>query len=175
MLKSVLVACTAVALGVSVAAQPPKEKPGAEHQALAKFVGTWKMEGKMNPGPMGPGGPFSGTETCRMFDGGFHLVCDTSGTSSMGDMKGHMLMTWDRSAKTYRYFAVNTMPDAEMATGTYKSNTWTFTNEMEMNGKKFWSKFVIVETSPTLHTVKWDMSEDGKKWTTMMEGKSTKQ
>jgi hypothetical protein len=31
-------------------------------------------------------------------------------------MKSHFILTWDRAKKTYRYFAVNNMPDAEMAT-----------------------------------------------------------
>jgi hypothetical protein len=43
-----------------------------------------------------------------------------------------------------------------------------------MNGKPFHSRYTMVEGSPTSYTYKWDMSEDGTKWTTMMEGKSTK-
>jgi hypothetical protein len=33
---------------------------------------------------------------------------------------------------------------------------------------------VIVETSPSVHTMKWEMSEDGKTWKTIMDGKATK-
>lgn len=154
---------------------PPAPKPGPEHANIARFVGTWKMEGKMNPGPMGPGGPFTGSETCRMFEGGFHLVCETEGTGAMGAMKGHMLMTYDGAAKKYRYFAVNNTPTAEMAEGTFAGNTWTWKSEMGNGGKKLWSSFTITETSPTVHTFEWKISDDGKKWMTMMEGKSTKQ
>ena len=175
MLKQLLAAFTLVAISATASAQPPQTPLGPEHKNLARFAGTWKMEGKMNPGPMGPGGAFTGTETCRMFEGGYHLVCDTSGTGAMGDMKGMMIMTWDRAAKVYRYFAVNTMADAEMATGTLAGNTWTFKSDLDMGGKKIHSQFVITETSPTVHDMKWDMSEDGKKWTTVMEGKSIKQ
>ena len=175
MTKTLLLAVATLALSVPEFAQPPQEKPGPEHQALGHFVGNWKIEGKVAPGPMGPGGPFSGTETCRTIDGGFHIVCDTKGTGALGDMKGHMSMTWDRHAKTYRFFGVNNTPDAEFGTGTYKGNTWTFNSEMIMNGKKFRSRFTLVETSPTVHTVKFEVSEDGKQWVTFMEGKSTKQ
>ena len=176
-MKSMLASCVVVLVGLTgIAGQMPKAQPGPEQKRLEHFVGTWKMEGQMQPSPMGPGGPFSGTETCRMFEGGFHLVCDSEGTSAMGQMKGHMMLSYDRAAKTYRYFAINNMPDAEMATGTYAGNTWTWKGEMPLEGgKKLWSQFIITETSPTVHTLKWNTSTDGKKWTTMMEGKRTRQ
>lgn len=154
---------------------PPPPKPGAEQANLAKFAGTWKMEGKMESGPLGPGGPMTGTETCRMFDGGFHLVCESSGTGPMGPMKGHAIMTYDSTAKQYRYFAVNSaMPDAEMSTGTKTATGWRWTSKGNMGGKVIHSRFVITEKSPTVHTYVWEMSEDGKKWMKAMEGTSTK-
>jgi hypothetical protein len=174
MITKTFLAAAIVLVAATASAQPPQDTPGPEHKHLATFVGTWKMAGTMNPGPMGPGGPFSGTETCRMFEGGFHLVCDSTGTGAMGTMTGHFVITWDRNAKVYRYMAINNMADAEMATGTHAGNTWTFKSEPIMGGQKFHSQFVITETSPTMHDFKWEMSEDGKKWTTVMTGKSTK-
>jgi uncharacterized protein DUF1579 len=159
---------------VDVAGQGAAPKPGPEHGNLARFVGTWKMEGKMNPGPMGPGGAFTGTETCRAFEG-FHIVCDSEGSGTMGPMKAHMIMTWDGTAKKYRYFAVNNTPVAEMAEGTLKGTTWEFRSQSSEGGKKLWSIFSITETSPTLHNFSWKISEDGQKWTTVMEGQSVKQ
>jgi hypothetical protein len=67
------------------------------------------------------------------------------------------------------------MADPETATGTYSGKTWTWKGEFDMGGKKVATRFVLVESSPTVHTVTASMSEDGKKWTTLMEGKSTKQ
>lgn len=159
----------------AVGGQTPSMQPGPENKALEHFVGSWKMEGTMKPSPMGPGGSFTGTETCRMFEGGFHLVCDSEGSGAMGPMKGHMVLAYDPPAKVYRYFAINNMANPEMATGTHKGNTWTWKSEMDMGGKKVMSRFVIVETSPTVHTMTGSMSEDGKKWTTIMEATSTKQ
>jgi hypothetical protein len=168
--------CAMVAAALSVVdGQGPPQQPGPENKALEHFVGTWKMEGTMKPSPMGPGGAFTGTETCRMFDGGFHVVCDTEGSGAMGPMKGHMILAYDPTAKVYRYFAINNMAAPEMATGTRSGNTWTWKGEMDMGGKKLMSRFVIVETSPTVHTMTGSMSEDGKKWTTVMEAKTTKQ
>ena len=155
---------------------PEMPKPGAEQKNLARFAGTWKMEGKMEASPFGPGGPISGSETCRIFEGGWHLICESSGTSPMGAMKGHSIMTYDRMAKRYRYFAVsNVMPDAEYSTGTKTPTGWSWTSTMDMGGgKKLHSRFVIVEKSPTVMTYTWEMSEDGKTWKKAMEGTSTK-
>jgi hypothetical protein len=170
-----LIACSLMLTAVvGAAAQMPQ--PGPEHKRLERFVGTWKMEGKMNPSPLGPGGAFSGTETCRLFEGGFHVVCDSEGTGAMGPMKGHMMLSYDRGAKVYRYASIHNGPDGDVATGTVSGNTWTWKSEPTVEGgKKIWSQFVLVEKSPTVHTMTWSMSDDGKKWMTVMEGTSTKQ
>jgi hypothetical protein len=167
-------ALVAISAGHAGAQPPAAPQPGAEQKKLARFVGTWKMEGTMQPSPLGPGGSMTGTETCQMFEGGWHLVCDSTGSGPMGSLKGHFIMTYDQAAKQYRYFAINNMPDAEMATGTLAGNTWTWTSTMDMGGKTIHSRFMLTETSPTVHTFKWEMSEDGKSWKAMMEGKSTK-
>lgn len=157
-----------------VAAQQPPQppQPGPEQKNLQRFVGTWKMEGTMQPSPMGPGGPFSGSETCKMF-GAWHVVCDSSGSGAMGDMKGHAVLTHDRSAGQYRYFAVNDqMPDAEMATGERTPTGWLWTSKMDMGGKTIHGRFAMTDKSDTEYTFKWEMSPDGEKWTTVMEGTS---
>ena len=159
----------------ALASQPPAPEPGPEHKRLEAFAGTWKMEATMHASPFGPGGKMSGSETCRMFDGGFHLTCDSSGSGPMGAMKGHVVITWDRTAKVYRYFAVNNMPDAEQATGKVSGTTWTWTGTSELGGgKTIHSRFTLVETSPTVHNMKWEVSEDGKAWKVAMEGTTTK-
>lgn len=166
----------AVALTAVASAQPPAATPGPENKRLGVFAGTWKMDGTMQPSPLGPGGKMTGTETCRMFEGGFHLACDSSGTSPMGKMKGIAIMSWDPIAKEYRYTAINNMtPTQETAAGTVSGNTWTWTGKTDLGGgKSIQSRFTLVETSPTVHTMKWEMSEDGKAWKVVMEGKSTK-
>ena len=73
-MKRLILGLLVVALSTAVAAQPPAPAPGPEHKRLEAFAGTWKMEGTMEPSPLGPGGKFTGTETCRMFEGGYHLV-----------------------------------------------------------------------------------------------------
>lgn len=165
-----------VVLSTAIVAQAPAPQPGPEHKRLERFAGTWKLEGKMHPSPLGQGGPFTGTETCRMFEGGFHLTCDSTGTGPMGAMNGHAIMSWDADAKQYRYFAINSqMPQPEEATGTVTGDTWTWTGKTDLGGgKSINSRFTMVEESPTVHKAKWEVSQDGSSWTVVMEGTSTK-
>jgi hypothetical protein len=66
------------------------------------------------------------------------------------------------------------IPDAESATGTPSGNTWTWTGKTNAGGQTIHSRFTLVETWPTVHTVKWEMSMDGTNWKQMMSGTSTK-
>lgn len=176
MKKRLLIVVPLLACVVGLAAQPGQmPTPGAEQKALERWVGTWKMSGTAKDSPLGPGGPVTGTETCRMFEGGWHLVCDSEGTGPWGPMKGHTILTWDHAAKQYRYFSVSNMPAAEMATGTREGNTWTWSSTIEMEGKTIHSRFVMTEQSPTTDAMRWEMSTDGgTSWTTAMEATSTK-
>lgn len=173
-----LLSCSilAVALATGAAAQPPKATPGPENKRLGVFAGTWKVDATVQESPMGPAGKMTGTETCRMFEGGFHLTCDSSASGPMGKMKGRAIMSWDPVAKQYHYTGISSMmPTEETATGTISGDTWTWTGKTDLGGgKSMQSRFTIVETSPTVHTMKWEMSEDGKAWKVIMEGKSTK-
>jgi hypothetical protein len=173
MLRTLLIAGIVACAGPAFAQPQEAPKPGPEQKELARFVGTWKMEGTAQESPFGPGGKFTGTETCKMFES-WHVVCDSSASTPMGPMKGHAVMTYDRNAKQYRYFSISNMPDAELATGTRTADGWSFTSKTDMQGMTIHSRFVITDKSPTVHTVKWDVSMDGKTWKTIMEGTSTK-
>lgn len=158
-------------------AAPPQTapKPTAEHQKMGYFVGTWSMTGEMKPGPLGPGGKMSGTETCEWFEGGFSLVCKTQGTSPMGTSKGLSFMGYNADEKVYTHYGVDNTP-MNMVTvpkGTVAGDTWTFTDEPMMGGKKIKSRFVM-KTSPKSYAFAWEIEEAPGKWTTMMDGTATK-
>jgi hypothetical protein len=175
MRKTLLVTSALTVVAVTAFAQAPQmPKPGVEQRNLAYFEGTWKIDATAKPSAFGPGGAMSATETCRMFEGGWHLVCDSEGSGAMGPMRGHTMMTYDLETKEYRYFSISTMPAAEMANGSYAGKTWTWTNEVTMGGKKILSRFVVNELTPSSYTMKWEASEDGKSWQVVLEGKATK-
>src|SRR5512143_1975594 len=146
-MKSALVLSVVFALAVcgAVRAQDEKKaeakpdakmempKPGPEHQKLGYFVGAWKMDADMKPGPMGPGGKMTGTSNCSWFDGHYAVVCKDSSSGPMGPMKGMGILSYDREDKKYQYFGMDSMGMSEKAEGAVENDVWTYTNEGKMN------------------------------------------
>jgi hypothetical protein len=128
----------------------------------------------MKPGPFGPGGKMTSQDTCEWFSGNFHVVCRSQGKGAMGPMSSLGVITYSAPDKAYTYYGIDSMGSSELSKGTKSGGTWTFTSKSHMGGQAFNSRYTIVETSPTAYTFKWDTSEDGTKWSTVMEGKATK-
>jgi hypothetical protein len=166
-------------LGLQVAAaqgqQPPK--PGPEHQRLAFFVGKWKAEGEVKPGPMGPGGKMSTTDTCEWFEGRYSVICRSEGTTPMGPSKSIGILGYSTEDKAYTYYGVDNsgMTMSSVPKGTLKGDTWTYTDEGTMGGQKYKSRVIIKEVSPKEYNFRMDMQGPDGKWVTAMESKNTKQ
>lgn len=164
-------------ISASLAAQtPPAAKPGPEHEKLGYFVGKWTSEGEMKPSPFGPGGKMTTTDTCEWFEGKFVVVCRSEGKSPMGPVKGIALMSYSSEEKVYTYYgADNTgMTMASVPRGTVQGDTWTYTDEQTMGGRKVKSRYTIKAQSPTAYTFTWETQGPDGKWVSVMEGKATK-
>lgn len=164
----------ALMMTVAAAAQMEAPKPAPELQKLDYFAGTWTFDGDMKPGPMGPGGKFSGTSHNEWMDGKFFVQGHSDMTGAMGNGTSISIMGYDTEAKKYTYHEFNSMGEAESATGTVDGDTWTWSDENKMNGKTVWGHYIMKIASPTSYSVKYEVSEDGKNFTTVMEGKGTK-
>jgi hypothetical protein len=175
-----LVSCLALA-GAARAQNEKKEekkadqkmempKPGPEHKKLGYFVGTWHMDADMKPGPMGPGGKMTGTSNCSWFSGNYTVVCKDEGKSPMGAMKGMGIISYDREEKKYTYYGLDNMGMAEHAYGNVENDVWTYTNEGKMNGKAYKGRYSMTNLKPDSYDFKYEMSEDGSAWNTVMEG-----
>jgi hypothetical protein len=165
-----------VGVGAVIAADttPQAPKPGPEHERLQRFTGKWTGKGELKPGPFGPGGQMTWTETAEWFPGGFHVIAKSDGDGPMGPSKGLSILGYNSEEKVYTFYGVDSMGWADYAKGTIQGKLWTFTSESKMGGKTYHSRFTIDEVSDSKNKFKWDLSEDGKTWTTMMEGESTK-
>jgi len=149
-------------------------KPAPELKKLDLFVGTWTLEGTMKPGSMGPGGSMSESEKCEWMDGNFYVVCHADYKSSMGNGTGLSVIGYSTDDKAFTYSEFNSMGEFEDSRGTLDGDTWTWTSDEKMGGMTMKGRFVMKITSPTSYTFVYDMSQDGAKWTTMMDGKATK-
>lgn len=176
-MKKQLVACGLViaAFGSYALAQPPPPpKPGPEHKALGYFTGKWTGEADIKPGPLGPGGKMTSSDSCEWAAGGFHVVCRGEAKGAMGPMTSVGVMSYNAAGKAYNYYGIDSLGSNELSTGSKSGNTWTFTADSHIGGQSFKSRYTIVEVSPTSYTFKWESSADGTKWATIMEGKSSK-
>ena len=152
-------------------------KPGPEHQRLAYFVGNWKAEGEIKPGPMGPGGKMTSTDNCEWFEGHYSVICRSEAKTPMGNNKSIGILGYNTDEKVYTYYAVDNtnMNMASVPKGRVQGDTWTYTDEGMMGGQKMKTRVVIKELSPKEYSFKMDMQGPDGKWVTAMESMNTKQ
>jgi Protein of unknown function (DUF1579) len=158
---------------VAVAQTPQMPTPGPEIKRLQYYVGTWKSEYDLKPGPMGPGGKVTAVDQSQMMPGGFFVETRTDGKGAMGVLKGLAIMGYDAAEKVYTYDAFNNFGEVDHFKGTLQGDTWTWTSEGKIGGNKARLRFTAKEVSPTMYTMKFEMATGGE-WTTVMEGKATK-
>jgi len=161
--------CTAAAM-----AQTEAPKPAPELKRLDVFVGSWTLDGDMKPGPMGPGGKMTENEKCEWMEGDFYLVCHSEYKSSMGNGVGLSVMGYSNDDKAYTYREFNSFGEFVNSKGSLDGDTWTWTADEKMGGMTMKGRFTMKMTSSTSYTFGYDISQDGTKWTTVMDGKATK-
>lgn len=170
----VLAAVVATAQETKPEAKPVAPKPPPELDALSYFLGPWTFEGEIKPGPMGAGGPMKGREICRWMPAHFFLACmmETQGPAGLSQLQG--IMGWDAEKKGYRWWSFDNIGRAETASGTLKDGMWTWSGESKMGDKVYKTRYTVSDTKPDGYAFSLESSPDGKKWSPVMTGKSTK-
>lgn len=174
MKTTALISAVWLFFALAAVAQMEVPKPGPEHKKLDVLAGSWTLDGDMKPSPMGPGGKMTETEKCDWMDGGFFLVCHTDFKSSMGDGAGISILGYSADDKAYTYREYNSWGESMESKGSVDNDTWTWTNDEKMGGTIMKGRFTMKLLSPTSYTFTFEMSQDGTKWTTVMDGKATK-
>lgn len=171
-----LLASVTLLLGIALLAQTQMEppKPAPELKKLDYFAGTWIAEGDIKPGPMGPGGKFTGTNHVQWMDGAFFLVTHSEFNGAMGKGTETAYMGYDSNDKMYTYDSFNTLGEADHAKGNVNGNTWIWDSETRMGPETMKGRLTIKAISATAYNFKFEMSPDGTTWNTMLEGKDTK-
>ena len=172
MKTAILAAC--ILLTSAAFAQMDLPKPGPEHKKLDMFAGAWTLEGDMKAGPMNPAGKMTENEKCEWMDGNFFLVCHSTYTSSMGNGAGLSVIGYSADDKTYTYREFNSWGEFDDSKGSNDGDTWTWTSNEKMGEKTVKGKFTMKIATPTSYTFTFEMSDDGTKWATIMDGKATK-
>jgi hypothetical protein len=155
-------------------AQAPVPKPAPDVQKIAYFVGNWSSEGDLKAGPMGPAGRVTIQEEGKWMEGGFFVVFHSTFKGNMGDGTGIAVMGYDTQDNVYTYDEFNSVGEANHFKGTLEGDTWTWISEMKMGPQTVKGRFTQKIQSPTAYAFKFEMSQDGTNWNTVMDGKSTK-
>lgn len=169
-----LILATLFALAAVAAAQMEMPKPGPELKKIDYFAGAWTLEGDVKPGPMGPGGKVTENEKCEWMDGSFFLVCKVDFNSGMGNGSGMSIMGYSNDDKAYTYREFNSWGEFTDSKGSVDGDTWTWISDEKMNGMTMKSRFTMKIVSPATYTFTFEMSQDGTKWTNVMDGKAAK-
>ena len=176
LLAKVMMSAALVGFAVSARPQQPEmPKPAPELKKLDYLVGKWKVEGEAKPGPMGPGGKFTGTDAWVWMEGSFYLVNHSKfAGGGMGEGSSIAFMGYDTDKKVYTYDEFNSMGETVHSTGTVEGDTWTWLSDSKMGTQMMKGRFTTKTLSPTSYSFKFEMSQDGTTWNTVMEGKATK-
>jgi hypothetical protein len=163
-----------LALTAAALAQMDMPKPGPEHKKLDIFAGSWTLDGDTKASPMGPAGKVTETEKCEWMEGDFYLVCHTDFKTTMGNGSGISVLGYSAEDKGYTYREFNSWGEFTDSKGSVDGDIWIWTSDEKMGGTMVKGRFTMKITSPTSYDFTFEMSQDGTKWTTFMDGKATK-
>jgi hypothetical protein len=90
----------------------------------------------------------------------------------MGPSKGLGISGYNAEKKVYTHYGIDSQGWNGHSEGTREGTLWTFESEELMGGKTVYSRFTMNMVSKSKMKFTWDLSEDGKSWTTMMKGSS---
>jgi len=152
-------------------APPAPPQPGPEHKKLEYCLGKWTVESEIKANEYVPAGKTVGTETATLGPGGFYVESRNEGPSwtRLG------VVAWDSHAKVYTSYYANSAGMVGAGTGTVNGNTWTWMVEDKYAGKSIKGRTTVTILSPTQHTIKYEMADGKGGYTTILEGKDTKE
>ena len=159
---------TALLLAQAPAAPP---KPGPEHKKLEYFVGKWTVESEIKANEFVPAGKTVGTETNTLGAGGFYGESRAEG--QLGTRFG--FIAYDSHAKVYTSHYANSGGLVGTAIGSVNGNTWTWMVEDKFAGNAIKGRTTITMSSPTQYIAKYEMADEKGGYTTILEGKATKE
>ena len=175
MKTTVLISAVWLSLALAAVAQMEMPKPGPELKKLDALAGSWNLDADMKPSPMGPAGKVTETEKCEWMEGNFYLVCHLEFKSAtMGNGSGLSILGYSADDKVYTYREFNSWGEFGDSKGTVDGDTWTWTSDEKMGGMTMKNRFTMKILSPTSYSFTFEMSQDGTKWTIVMDGKATK-
>lgn len=175
MKRKVVVALIATLAWITVAsAQSPEPKPSPELKKLGYYIGTWNGEGQMKSSIFGPGGKFSNVTRNEWIQGNFFYMTHHEEQNPAGKFKEFSITGYEPEKKVYVKYTFNIGGRVDRSEGTLVGNTWTWSQDYNINGKVIRTRGIDTPTSDASYDFKWEVAPNGDDWTTVQEGKATK-
>ena len=146
------------------------EKPPPEVEKLDFFAGVWESEAVVH-GELGKLSKYASTSHAEWMEGGFFLVEHWDFELDGAKGKELSLKGYDPVRKVYTYHGFTSNGDAFYDTGIVNGDVWTWMRQ-ERSGAQ--GRYTIKITSADSYSFHFESSEDGRNWTTVMEGAARK-
>ena len=117
-----------------------------------------------------PAGKNVSTETATLGPGGFYVESRAEG--QLGTRLA--IIAYDSHAKVYTSYYASSVGLVGTGTGTVNGNTWTWMVEDKFAGEAVKGRTTVTTLSPTQYTFKYEMADEKGGYTTIVEGKATK-
>jgi hypothetical protein len=144
-------------------------KPTAGHKKLEMLAGTWTGDETMHPSPWDPkGGVANATMSSRVAVDGFYVIGDyEQRRNGVVTYRGHSVFGYDEKAQEVVLHWFDSMGTGEdVFRGRFQGQTLTLTCQNPMGHHRLVYDF---NEKGTLRS-KMEMSQDGKKWSAMLDG-----
>ena len=152
-----------------IAMQGTPESSGARDK-LAAFLGNWESKGTFKDTLLSKASAVTSKQSCAWSPFEKYLICDQ--TLSLGTDQ-LTVFSWNEKENSYQYCTIqNPGSPAHCDAFVIDGNVWTFFNSFENKGKKISIRTLNTFDAPGHEVFKTEFSEDGKSWTTMLEGEA---
>lgn len=145
-----------------------------QHRKLHVLAGKWRGEEKIHPSPWdAKGGTALGKLEIRVDMDGFFVVSDyVQERGGQVSYRGHGVYGYDTQKGCYTLNWFDSMGSCqwEPARGAWEGNVLTFTQQNPMGH----ARYIYTFPDEKHHAFRIEHSQDGKQWSTFMEGTYTR-
>jgi hypothetical protein len=149
--------------------------PGAEHEALAFWIGSWRIEAQGFANPLFPEGQYAATLTAEWFPGQSHVLCKYEWTGALGPYSELNVLGYDPTTDAYYSFAIDSFGGGTVFRGPREGKTWIYSAEMDIDGDAIVFRWTVTDASPGVITWTSEISVAGGPWILAGEARATRQ
>ena len=150
-------------------------EPGAGHERLKVWLGTWHTTGRQHEGPVGPAAEITAVETFEWATGRFFLVHRFDGKVGDNDASCIEITGYDPQSESYSahtYYSNGLTNDWRLHE---RDGTWTLTGDWDLAETKAKTRCTTAfSANGAVMTGRWEMSVEGGEWQTFWDVSSTR-